>query len=245
MIKNIRIDFSYDGSKFYGFQKQIGLRTVQGEIEEAIKKVTGKSHRLISSGRTDSGVHAIKQTANFLDVSNIRPDSMKYHLRRELTNDILVYDSKEVDLSFNSRFDCKNKTYIYLLSNDKYMHPIYNNYMGNVIYDLDYEKMLDAKDVFLGIHDFRGFSKSEDKEFTIREINSFDIKRKDFYTYIFEVNGNSFLRNQVRIMVGALVDVGRGYLNKDDLLDVLENKDRTKLGKTITGKGLYLKEANY
>lgn len=244
MVKNIRIDFGYDGSNFHGYQKQNDLRTVQGELERAIRFATGKDHRLISSGRTDVGVHGIRQVANFLDVSVINPSAMKYHLRNRLPDDILIYETKEVSPSFNSRFDCKSRTYRYILNTSKDLHPIFRNYKGNVTYSLDYEKMVKASKLYIGIHDFNAFSKENEGFTTIRQINEFKISRED-EDIIFEINGNSFLRNQIRIMVGTLIEVARGRLVEDDIKNALIDGKREDLGITAPSEGLYLKEVFY
>lgn len=245
MIKNIKIIFAYDGSDFSGVQTQKGLSSVQEEIEKAILKITNKKSRLIVAGRTDAGVHAFGQVANFLTNTNIPADAFKYHLNKHLPDGILITDSCEMDLSFHSRFSAKSKLYRYIVYNDEFMHPNLRKIYAHVTYKLDVDMMNDAAKLLEGKHDFKAFTKYENREVnTIRSIDRINIYRQDKLIY-FEFEAESFLYNQVRIMVGTLINIGRGHREVEYIIELLESKDRLKAGMTITPYGLYLINISY
>lgn len=244
-MRNIKLTISYDGSLFFGFQKQIGFITVQGEIEKALKKITGEDINIISAGRTDRGVHSLKHIINFYTKSNITSRNFMTGLNHFLQDGIRVLDSKEVDLNFHSRFDAIMKTYKYILNLDIIMDPIYLKYKGNFPYPLDIEKMKRACKYFVGKKNFKAFmGPRSDGTNPVREIKSFEIYKEN-NDLIFLIKGQSFVRNQVRIMVGTLVDIGRGVIFEKDLPKILESEDRTKAGMTLSPNGLYLMEILY
>lgn len=244
-MRNIKLTLSYDGSLFFGFQKQDNVVTVQGEIEKALKKITSEDINIISAGRTDRGVHSLRHIINFYTESKVGINNFKNGLNHFLPVGVRVLDAKEVDLSFHSRFDAKLKTYKYILNTDQVMDPIFYNYKGNFPYPLDVEEMQKAKEFFIGKKNFKSFMgpRSEGTN-PVREIKSFEIY-KEKSDLIFVIKGQSFIRNQVRIMVGTLVDIGRGLIRAKDLEKILESEDRTKAGKTLSPNGLYLTEIVY
>ncbi|NLW52954.1 MAG: tRNA pseudouridine(38-40) synthase TruA [Tissierellia bacterium] len=245
MIKNIKITFAYDGAEFSGLQTQKGLKTVQEEIEKAIYKITNKKSRLVTAGRTDAGVHAIKTVANFLTNSQIPAEAFKYHLTKYLPDSIVMIDSCDMDLSFHSRFSAKSKLYKYIVYNDEFMHPNLRKTYAHVTYKLDIENMQNAANLLVGKHDFKAFTKYENRDVnTIRSIDRIDIYQKDKLIY-FEFEAESFLYNQVRIMVGTLINIGRGHREVEYIKELLESRDRLKAGMTISPYGLYLVEIKY
>ena len=245
MIKNIKLTFAYDGSKFKGVQAQKNERTIQSELERAIYKLTGKSSRLILAGRTDAGVHAFGQVANFLTPANIPGKAFKYKLGKYLPDSIIMLQSEEVSLDFHARFSSKNKRYRYIIYNDKFMHPAFQSIYCQVSYDLDIKAMIKACRYLEGRHDFKAFTKYEKKEkSTTRTITKADIKR-DGKLIIIEFEGESFLYNQIRIMVGCLVDIGRGHRSPDHILYLFDTKDRLSAGITYPPSGLYLMDIGY
>ena len=235
-MRNIMLTVSYDGSLFFGFQKQKNIVTVQGEIEDALKKITGENINIISAGRTDRGVHSLRHIINFHTESNVGVLNFKTALNHFLPIGVRVLDSKEVSENFHSRFDAKMKTYKYILNLDEVMDPIYYNYKSNFPYPLDIEKMKRAKEYFMGPR--------TGNTNPIREINSFEIYKEN-NDLIFLIKGQSFIRNQVRIMVGTLVDIGRGLIEEDELERILDSEDRTRAGVTLSPNGLYLMEILY
>ena len=244
-MRNIMLTISYDGSLFFGFQKQENVVTVQGEIENALKKITGENINIISAGRTDRGVHSLRHIINFHTESNVGILNFKTALNHFLPIGVIVLDSKEVSENFHSRFDAKMKTYKYILNLDEVMDPIYYNYKANFPYPLDIEKMQRAKEFFIGKKSFKSFMGPRTGNTNpIREINSFEIYKEN-NDLIFLIKGQSFIRNQVRIMVGTLVDIGRGLIEEDELEKILDSEDRTKAGVTLSPNGLYLMEILY
>ena len=229
-MRNIMLTISYDGSLFFGFQKQKNVVTVQGEIEDALKKITEENINIISSGRTDRGVHSLRHIINFHTESNVGVLNFKTALNHFLPIGVRVLDSKEVSENFHSRFDAKMKTYKYILNLDEVM---------------DLEKMKRAKEYFIGRKSFKAFMGPRTGNTNpIREINSFEIYKEN-NDLIFLIKGQSFIRNQVRIMVGTLVDIGRGLIEEDELERILDSEDRTRAGVTLSPNGLYLMEILY
>lgn len=244
-MRNIMLTISYDGSLFFGFQKQENVVTVQGEIEDALKKITGENINIISAGRTDRGVHSLRHVVNFHTESNVGVLNFKTALNHFLPIGVRVLDSKEVSENFHSRFDAKMKTYKYILNLDEVMDPIYYNYKANFPYPLDIDKMQRAKEFFIGRRSFKAFMGPRTGNTNpIREISSFEIYKEN-NDLIFLIKGQSFIRNQVRIMVGTLVDIGRGLIEEDELEKILDSEDRTKAGVTLSPNGLYLMEILY
>ena len=244
-MRNIMLTISYDGSLFFGFQKQENVVTVQGEIEDALKKITGENINIISAGRTDRGVHSLRHVVNFHTESNVGVLNFKTALNHFLPIGVRVLDSKEVSENFHSRFDAKMKTYKYILNLDEVMDPIYYNYKANFPYPLDIDKMQRAKEFFIGRRSFKAFMGPRTGNTNpIREISSFEIYKEN-NDLIFLIKGQSFIRNQVRIMVGTLVDIGRGLFEEDELEKILDSEDRTKAGVTLSPNGLYLMEILY
>ena len=244
-MRNIMLTISYDGSLFFGFQKQENVVTVQEEIEDALKKITGENINIISAGRTDRGVHSLRHVVNFHTESNVGVLNFKTALNHFLHIGVRVLDSKEVSENFHSRFDAKMKTYKYILNLDEVMDPIYYNYKANFPYPLDIDKMQRAKEFFIGRRSFKAFMGPRTGNTNpIREISSFEIYKEN-NDLIFLIKGQSFIRNQVRIMVGTLVDIGRGLIEEDELEKILDSEDRTKAGVTLSPNGLYLMEILY
>ena len=246
MVKNIILEIAYDGSAFSGYQVQNDLRTVEGEIRKALRKVTGEKNRVIACGRTDSGVHARRSYLNFLTASDINPKAFFFHMQPELPDDILAISSKEASLNFHARFDAKSKTYRYIINQSKTMHPVYRNYMAHVSYRLDYDKLKQGLEILKGDHDFRLFMK-DDANFDINTNRRIDEayyeKSGDILSIYFKAD--SFLHNQVRIMTGSLIELARGRISLSDFKNYC-NKDCSKRANpALSPKGLYLWEVEY
>lgn len=240
-----KVTFSYDGTAFFGYQKQPGYRTVQEELEKAVSYLNGKTDTVVySSGRTDRGVHAKGQVAHFDLFNSIPTYKIKMGLNSLLPDDIYVIDVVEVRDDFHARYMALKKEYIYKISMGEY-NPLMRNYCYQLNRHLDIELMIDTSSVFLGKHDFRSFIDSEDiRENTVREVYSIDFKVIDDILTISFV-GNGFMKYQVRNMVGALILVGLGKKTKEDILEVLEAKSREKALKAAPACGLILKQVFY
>lgn len=244
-MKNIMLIIEYQGTNFSGWQRQIEKRTVEEEIENTLKKVTKEDIKLIGSGRTDAKVHALGQVANFKTKSTIPASRFKYILNTKLPEDITIRESKEVDLDFHSRFSAKAKKYKYLIYNNKIPSALYRNFSYHISRDINIEKMKDASKEFIGTHDFASFKgrRSVVKD-TIRTIYKIDIvKNKDLIEIT--IIGKSFLRYMVRIIIGTLLEVGYGNLNKEDIGEIISSKNRIKAKKTADPQGLFLVEVYY
>ena len=244
-MQRVLLKIEYDGREFYGWQKQEGKRSVQEELEKAVETLTGDKTDVFASGRTDRGVHALDQAVHFDLKKEIPIKNLPLALNNLLPNDISIKSAKKVARDFNARFDIKSKTYVYKIYNAKNKSAILADRSVFVNYDLDIEKMNKAAKLLEGKHNFKGFcaAATNVKDFN-REIYSISIKKTGKFIS-FYVTGNGFLYNMVRIIVGSLVDVGRGLLSEDDLKNALEKQKRNFAGKTMPPEGLYLAKTNY
>lgn len=245
-IKNILVKIQYDGSKFFGYQTQKSKRSVQEEVEKAVRKVTGENNRIIAAGRTDAGVHANCQYVNFLTAKDIRPDKFYFHLQAYLPDDILALESKDVSIDFHARFSTHMKTYKYIICTEKNMHPIYNNYMEHITYKLDLEKMDKAIKLLVGEHDFKSFMFTEKDVIinTRRKIDNAYFKKYDDRIELY-FQAESFLHNQVRIMSGSLIEVARGKISIEKFKKYFDKDNMQRANPTLKASGLYLDRIDY
>ena len=244
-MKNIKLTIEYDGTNYHGWQNQRDVNSIQEEIEKALTKISGKYVDIIGSGRTDAGVHAKGQVANFYTNSKLPAERFKYALNMRLPRDIIIVNSEEVGLDFHSRFSAKGKQYKYIIWNNEMPSAINRNYSYHVINKLNIDEMKQASQYLIGTHDFRSFmTKGTIVKDTIRTIYSIDIKRKDSFVELTLV-GSSFLRSMIRIIVGTLILVGNGKLRKEDLPHIISGKKRCLSGPTAPAQGLYLQKVYY
>ena len=244
-MRNIKLTIEYDGKDFNGWQKQPNKLNIQGEIERAIENVTGEKVELIASGRTDAGVHALGQVANFKTNSNFPIEKFPIAINSQVKNSIRIQNAEEVDENFHSRFNCKRKTYRYAIDNSKYGSAIYRNVVYHMPIKLDVEEMKKAIKYFEGEHDFKAFKSSgTSSKSSVRTIYSANIITEGTSIAI-DLTGNGFLYNMVRIIAGTLVDVGLGKIKATDIPEIIESKDRTKAGKTLPPHGLMLLHVEY
>lgn len=232
---------SYDGSKFYGFQRLNDLRTVQKELEQALTMINKKDVFIKGAGRTDRGVHALGQGVSFdLDIK-ISADGLKKAVNALVKPDIYCRECMIVDDDFHARFSVKKKRYRYKINLGEF-NPLKDDYFYQPIFALDIEKMQEVAKLFLGIHDFKNFVSGE-RENTQCIIYSIDFeKHNDDLEIIFE--GKSFYRYMVRNLVGAMIEVGRGKVKIDVVKDILDLKqDKTLF--TAPACGLYLEKVIY
>lgn len=229
-----------------GWQKQPSKLNIQGTIEQAIKSVTGEEVDLTASGRTDAGVHAFGQVANFKTNSNIPIEKIPIALNSNLKKSIRIITAEEVDERFHSRLTCKNKTYRYVINNSEFSSAIYRNLETHIPQKLDVKKMQEAIKYFEGEHDFKAFKASgTSSKSSVRTIYKGEIKEMPNNRIFIELTGNGFLYNMVRIISGTLVDVGVGKVNPEDIPQIIESKDRNLAGKTLPPNGLYLLNVEY
>lgn len=245
-MSRYRMTLEYDGGDYKGFQRQIGLPTVQGELEKALSIRLRENIVIHASGRTDAGVHALGQVVHFDTNKEINTEDFGFRINTLLPENIAVKSCEKVDESFHSQYNAKKKTYLYKLCMSKVHSPIKRRYYYVCGFDLDIDKMREASKYLLGEHDFRSFMLSDsEKENTVRTIYDIKIEKVDNETLHFYVCGNGFLHNMVRVIVGTLVDIGRGRFSADYMKVVLEAKDRSKAGKTVASCGLYLLSVEY
>ena len=242
---NIKLTIQYDGSNYSGWQKQKNANSIQEQIEKAIYLVTGEKVNLIGSGRTDRGVHALGQVANFTTLSSIPADRFKFALNSKLPGDISIIESQAVDYEFHSRYHAKGKRYRYLIFNKPIRNPLYRNYAYHVPYPLDFREMERAAKFFIGTHDFASFmaSGSSVKD-TVRTIYDISLDKKDDLI-ILSVEGDGFLYNMIRIMVGTLIDIANNKLKSQDIPAIINAKNRRAAGHTAPPQGLYLEKVYY
>ena len=244
-MKNIRLTIEYDGKDFNGWQKQPNKLNIQGEIERAIEEITGEKVDLIASGRTDAGVHALAQMANFKTNSNLPVEKYPIALNTKLKKSIRIQKAEEVEEDFHSRYHCKQKTYRYVINNSEQGSSIYRNLEYFVPNKLNVEKMQEAVKYFEGEHDFKAFKASgTSSKSSVRIIYKAKIEKQGD-RIIIELTGNGFLYNMVRIIAGTLVDVGLGEIGPDEIPEIIENGERSRAGKTLPPQGLYLVKVEY
>lgn len=238
------ITFSYDGSKYFGYQKQKGVNSVQEDLEKVLSLIKNKPVSVCASGRTDAGVHANGQCAHFDIDINITPDKLKNALNGLLNGNIYVKSVVEVPDTFHARFDVKQKEYIYKINTGEYS-PIYKDYIYQYCKPLDVDSMKTAIKSFEGEHNFKSFTKAnvETNNFARTIYSTAVTKDNDIITIKFV--GNGFMRYMVRNMVGFLIEIGEGKRNISDVNSVLLEEDRTKAGKTAPPEGLYLNKVTY
>jgi tRNA pseudouridine38-40 synthase len=243
-MKNLKVTIQYNGENYCGWQKQPDSLGIQGTIQNAIYEITKEEVKLNASGRTDAGVHALGQVANFKLELSIPADKIPNALNAKLPKDISIIACTEVDDEFHSRYSAKGKRYRYLIYNNMYRSPIYKDTSYHVRYDLDFEKMCEEAKHLIGEHDFKGFmSSGSSVNDTVRTIYDITLEKQE-NLIILEVEGNGFLYNMVRIIVGTLVDIGRGKIN-ESLKDIINSKNRGKCGHTAPPHGLFLKKVDY
>ena len=244
-----RIDFSYDGTNFNGYQLQPNLRTVQNELEKAVSYLNRQTYTQVqSSGRTDKGVHALNQVAHFdLDIE-IPLYKIKRGLNSNLPADIHVINVKSVSNNFHARFSVKKKEYIYRINIGEY-NPMMRNYVYQYNKRLDVVEMERALKYLEGVHNFKAFTKTNEEnidDYERKIIQATLIRNyKDVNKVTISLLGTGFLRYMVRNIVGTLIEIGEGKRKSEDIITILESQDRRQAGKTAHPEGLYLKDVFY
>lgn len=240
--------FSYDGSRYNGYQKQPRIKTIQGELEKALKQINaGKAVSISASGRTDAGVHAYNQRAHFQMNNDIPCNKLKQAINSLIPDDIYVKSIYEVDDSFHARFNVKAKEYIYKINMGIY-NPIEKNYVFQYNKKLDIPEMERALKYLEGTHDFRSFVKiDEEKDDYVRTIVQTSLIRdvKNVNQITISILGTGFMRYMVRNIVGMLIEIGEGKYKSEDIIFVLKARDRRSAGICAPACGLYLKDVYY
>jgi len=244
-MRNIMILCEYDGTAYHGWQRQPNGVAVQEVLEEKIGTITQEEIRLTASGRTDAGVHALGQVANFRTESAIGCENLLKGVNSLLPEDIVVKELRDVDDRFHARYSAKGKTYVYRIFNNPVRSALYRNYSWHVRAPLDLNAMGQTAKIIEGTHDFSSFCASGgDVEDHVRTVTVASLERKNGMIS-FTVEADGFLRYMVRNIVGLLVDVGRGVVTPSAFREIMAAGDRTRAGITAPPQGLFLKEVRY
>lgn len=242
--RNIKLTYSYDGSEFFGFQRQPGLRTIQGELEKALKVIFKKDIDLVSAGRTDRGVHAKKQVSNFFITSNIPLEKIKKIINDLIPRDIFILDIQEVDFNFSARFSAIYRSYEYYIGEER--NPFQSRYVTFVNEPLDLERLNKIVAPLVGQHDFSNFRLADcGSNNVIRKIYEAKFERVDEKTIKLYVKGNAFLKSQIRIIVGTILLIYFKRKPENYLVDMLENPNTKYIKNVAEPFGLYLFDIGY
>jgi tRNA pseudouridine38-40 synthase len=243
---NFRLNIEYDGMAFHGWQRQAGDRTVQAEIEKALTRMTCRQITLIGSGRTDAGVHARGQVANFTCDTRLTPAQIQKGLNSMLGGTIVIHRCEMVPESFHSRYDVTAKTYRYRIRNHPLPRAIGRQYHWHVRAPLDLAAMQVASRHLMGSHDFTSFEGSgSPRQHSVREVMRAEWRGEPDHGLAFFIAANGFLRFMVRNIVGTLVEVGQGKRSPEDIPALLAAQDRSLAGPTAPPHGLCLMEVTY
>jgi len=265
-MRNIRLTLAYDGGDYVGWQIQPNGRSVQAVVEQAIEKLTGETVRLMAAGRTDSGVHALGQVANFFSEKSIPCENIRRGLQSHLPGDVVVRNVDEVPADFHATYSAVRKRYRYVIHQSRVRSPFLNRYVWPRSENLDVERMQQAADCLLGRQDFRCFeSRFPNKSHSVRTVEQARLFRAGGWAVwspsslenpepetdapgpflCFEIVADGFLYNMVRAIVGTLMHVGRGRWSPEDVRRIIENQDRGLAGETAPPQGLYLVSVDY
>lgn len=257
-MNTYKVTFSYNGTGFFGWQKQVDQKSIQGEIEKVVLKISKSKNtqdiQVVGCGRTDAGVHAVKQVTRIRMPLSIEEDNLKNALNSLLPNSIKAIEVENVEDDFQPVFDAKLKTYRYVFHTKKEPNPFLKDTVAYIGRELELDKMNDACKLFIGKHDFEGFStKGTPVKSTIREVTVCHVfKEQATYgpgliedIYIFEVKGSGFLKQMVRLLVSAIWFYAEGKITKEDILTQLSNPSENKIAPTAPPQGLYLFDVQY
>lgn len=256
MMRNILLTIAYNGKNYAGWQIQKGNRTVQGELVKAIKVITGEDVVLYGSGRTDAGVHAYGQKANFRTASNIPAEKIAPALNTKMPSDISVIESCEMGPDFHAQYDAHRKTYCYRIYCSQSRNPFLDDFAWQVRLPKDFNEHLDidlmreAAGSFLGKHDFSAFmSTGSSAQTTVREIYALTVREicEPLSSQMIEIDitGSGFLYNMVRIIAGTLVGVGKKEIDVKSIPKIISSGDRKRAGMTAPARGLMLMDVCY
>lgn len=245
-MRNLKIVVEYDGARYHGWQRQRDLITVQQVLEDTVCRITGEAPVVFGSGRTDAGVHALQQTANFKTPSGISETNFMAAMNSLLPDDITVKELREVPESFHARFDAKSKVYMYQIVNSPIRPALYRQYSWYIRNPLDVIAMERGLSLLRGRHDFTAFCGKKEPDYNcIRTITNVRLEKRTSEIICIYLEADGFLRYMVRSVVGTLVEVGRGKRTPEELLHVLQAKERKGAGITAPPQGLFLMEVKY
>jgi tRNA pseudouridine38-40 synthase len=245
-MRNIKLTLSYDGTDFNGWQTQPGQRTVQETLEQAIAALTGEQRvRVNASGRTDAGVHAVGQVANFYSTTQLAPDVLVRAVNAHLPPDVVVREAADVAQAFDANRDARGKLYRYVIHDGAVPDPFLRRYCCQSRHPLDAAAMRRAAEPLRGRHDFRSFETDwPNRMSSVRTITHVGVSRLGEWIWL-DVEADGFLYNMVRSIAGTLMNVGRGYWPEEHVAEILRAEDRTQAGPTAPAQGLFLMRVTY
>ena len=250
MQRNIKLTIQYDGTRYHGWQKLPGDdKTIQYKFENVISRMLGARVEIIGAGRTDKGVHALMQVANFYEPKGaiyFTCEEMTEYINAHLPEDIAVIKVEEADERFHARYNAVSKTYIYRVDNRKVQDVFQSKFRTHIYLELDTKEMKKAAKYFIGKHDFTSFTSKKSKSKSMeREIYSIEIDTGEKGFINIEYTGNGFLYNMVRIITGTLIEVGQHKKKASDIKGIFEAQERAMAGYTAPPEGLVLKNIEY
>jgi len=244
--RNLKLILEYDGTRYHGWQRQKNAPTIQEAVEQALARLTGEAIRVIGSGRTDAGVHALAQVASFHTASTLPLSAFLNGLNSLLPLDIAILDVAEAPRDFHARKSARAKTYEYRILNRPVRSPLHRGYSWWISQPLNLSAMQAAAAALLGEHDFSAFQASGSSvKNSVRRITRADWIETPADTLIFTITATGFLRGMVRSLTGTMVEVGRGKRRPEDLAGLLQTGERRRTGPTAPPQGLFLMEVVY
>lgn len=246
-LKNIRLDIEYDGEELFGWQRQDPLPTVQGILEQTIQKVLDRKVVVYGAGRTDSGVHARCQVANFYADANgpIPHDKWTHVLNTKLPRNIRILKSREVEPEFHAQKKARGKIYEYTILNRSYASAL-DRRVYFCPFPIDWDRVEESLPYFIGVKNFRAFNSGPQQvKSTVRHIRRFELFREPHGFYRFEVEGNGFLKQMVRNMIGTVLEVGQGLKEPSDMEKIILSERREAAGRKVPAQGLCLVRVLY
>ena len=245
-MNNYKLTIQYDGGRYKGWQRLGNSEnTIQGKIENVLTELAGEKIEIIGCSRTDAGVHALAQIANFKIGGDLTESEVMNYLNRYLPQDISIVEVILVPERFHARYNAKDKTYLYKIWNEQYTNPFMRKYSMHVEEKLNIARMKRACQYFIGRHDFTAFSNAKSKKKSmVREIYSIDIEENAGFIEV-RVRGNGFLYNMVRKIVGTLIEVGLDEIDAEHIPNILDSKERIQTGRMAYAEGLYLEKVDF
>ncbi len=243
-MKNFKITIEYDGTDFVGWQRQPNGRTVQEEIENALAKIFSRKITVVGAGRTDSGVHARRQVANFIIDTVMPANDLLRSLNGLTSEDIVLHTIDEVTGDFSARYSAKARSYQYVVS--KKPTAIERKFCWQLGYELDTALMNKAALMIIDSHDFQSFCRTESNvDHYLCNVTDAQWREEISTRLVFDITANRFLHGMVRAVVGTMIDVGRKFITLDDFQKIIEARDRKKAGQSAPAQGLFLEQVIY